>query len=458
MGRSSKSGHRHRHDDGDVNSQQRINARDQNESADSPRSQQHHHRRHWDQDRHDDHVSSKERYVVQDESDRRRDRKYHEKKHRRDQSKRKQYNSDDYDSDSLKPKKTHRREHNSRRIDDNSDSSHDLASGKRKKRHRYYKDDNNKQKKSKKAKSQTAVVSDETETTFIDKNKLYSLGERLGHPPDVVLDPEIDYFAQNQRFRLYLYRECGLTFDELSSHDARNKFKDFVQKYNAGELETGYYAPHLPIPAIEECPSTRHQWGLKITNQDSQHLQILQEGVRKQTEYQAAELKQSLSGTSHTNHSKDANETNIDRHNRDVVVNPQHIDPKNSVKNRRLREHVQTTIEELSGGRKEGHERQLEKRQERAAKIHGASRYQQDMVELDDAALYGGNTDDDFRRLAAASKKRAAAQETKKEERILELKQKEQEKQNAMLQMLGLSHKIGQAKIEIQPRNDPPDR
>jgi hypothetical protein len=122
--------------------------------------------------------------------------------------------------------------------------------------------------------------------------------------------------------------------------------------------------------------------------------------------------------------------------------------------NRRLKDHVQTTMEELTGGRKEGRERQIENRQERAVKIHGASRDKGDILELDDTALYGGNGNDEFQRLAAASKQRAKVHEAKKQERILELQQKEQQKQNAMLQMLGLSHKIGVAKIEIQPRND----
>lgn len=98
----------------------------------------------------------------------------------------------------------------------------------------------------------------------------------------------------------------------------------------------------------------------------------------------------------------------------------------------------------------------IEKRQERASLIHGANKYAPE-VELDDAALYGGGSSDDFRRALAASQKRAAVQEAKKQARIEELQQKEEEKKLAMLQMLGLSHKIGQSKIQIPPRNDPPD-
>jgi hypothetical protein len=125
---------------------------------------------------------------------------------------------------------------------------------------------------------------------FVDNSKLFSLGEVLNRPPNILLDPENDYFSQNQRFRLYLYRECGLTFDELSSNDARTIFQKFVQRYNSGELETGYYSSVLPIEAIEECPSTRHHWSLKISNDDEQQLNRLHQGVRKQTEYQEKEI------------------------------------------------------------------------------------------------------------------------------------------------------------------------
>ena len=360
----------------------------------------------------------------------------------------------------VKLKKERHRKHSHHRVDDHADSE------KRKKQRRSDDDDDDvKKKKSKKEKLVKETAALDTERKIpVDKSKLHSLGEPLGHPPDVVLDPERDYFAQNQRFRIYLYRECGLTFDELSSPDARNKFQDFVRQFNRGDLEAGYYASQVPMEALEECPSTRHQWGLKITHQDSQNLQILQEGVRKQTEYQVAELHGSAAtgmnkqGTSQGNVVRPANTQRPDQNTGETLMTDGlHHDRNSRVINRRLREHVQTTMDELAGGKKEGRERQIEKRQERAAKTHGASKYQQDMVELDDAALYGGNTNDDFHRLAAASRNRAAAQEAKKEERLLELQRKEEEKQHAMLQMLGLSHRIGQSKIEIQPRNDPPD-
>ena len=360
----------------------------------------------------------------------------------------------------VKLKKERHRKHAHHRVDDHTDSE------KRKKQRRSDDDDDDvKKKKSKKEKLVKETAALDTERKIpVDKSKLHSLGEPLGHPPDVVLDPERDYFAQNQRFRIYLYRECGLTFDELSSPDARNKFQDFVRQFNRGDLEAGYYASQVPMEALEECPSTRHQWGLKITHQDSQNLQILQEGVRKQTEYQVAELHGSAAtgmhkqGTSQGNVVRPLNTPRSDQNTGETLMTDGlHHDRNGRVINRRLREHVQTTMDELTGGKKEGRERQIEKRQERAAKTHGASKYQQDMVELDDAALYGGNTNDDFHRLAAASRNRAAAQEAKKEERLLELQRKEEEKQHAMLQMLGLSHRIGQSKIEIQPRNDPPD-
>ena len=122
------------------------------------------------------------------------------------------------------------------------------------------------------------------------------------------------------------------------------------------------------------------------------------------------------------------------------------------VENRRLREHVRTVNEELTGGRKEGRERQMEKRKQVSEKIHGAARERDAAgVELDDDALFGGSDRSQLER----SKRRTAGREEKKQARVAELQNKEKEKQAAMLEMLGLSGKIKAGeKIQIAPRKD----
>lgn len=307
----------------------------------------------------------------------------------------------------------------------------------------------------------------------VDKSKLFSLGEPLGRSPDTLLDAETDYFAYHKHLWLYLYRDCSTAFNDLSSQQARRAFADFVQRYNAGELELGYYAPNniLPVEALEECKTTRHSWGLKISDQEDKRLQVLQEGVHKQTEYQAPggggggeSFLSAVAGASmpppdsrpavlpreDDNEDRKVSSSRNHHHSRQTPEERQ----ANLRHNRRLRDHVQTVQEELTGGRKEGRERQLEQRRELSAKIHGAQRGGEQDAELNDEALYGGGGGDaDFRRALAASQQRTAANEGRKQARVAELQQKEQEKQNAMLQSLGLSHKIGQ-KIQIQPRPD----
>jgi hypothetical protein len=122
--------------------------------------------------------------------------------------------------------------------------------------------------------------------------------------------------------------------------------------------------------------------------------------------------------------------------------------------NKRLREHVRTVGEELTGGRKDGRERQLEKKKETAASLHGAARDREDAgVELGDADLYGdGNAE--FSTALARERRYKEKRSAEKESRLAELQQKENERQQAMLNALGLTGiKPGQ-KITIAPRKD----
>jgi hypothetical protein len=349
--------------------------------------------------------------------------------------------------------------------DDERRSFDDSRDAKRQKRRRDD-DDDKQQRKSRKHKHLSHRHHEREElpraTTKLQVNKsdLFPLGDKLGHPPDTLLDPENDYFEQNQRFRLYLYRECGMTFDDLSSAEARKTFHEFVQRYNAGELEMGYYSATLPLEAVEQCPSTRHQWSLKLSNQDSQNLQMVQKGIRKQNEFQAHASTDTADNSStvqlRTSVAPRANPTSLPLSDQANDVGPRSNRTNDRARNRQLREESQSLMEDFTGGRAEGRDRLTEKRQERASQIHGANKHAPE-VELDDATLYGGGSSDDFRRALAESQKRAAAQEAKKQARIEELQRKEEEKKSAMLQMLGLSHKIGQSRIKIAPRNDPSD-
>ena len=45
------------------------------------------------------------------------------------------------------------------------------------------------------------------------------------------------------------------------------------------------YYDGLPTEAIEECKTTNHKWSFNTSETERRSLQYLQEGVRKQTEY-----------------------------------------------------------------------------------------------------------------------------------------------------------------------------
>jgi len=336
-----------------------------------------------------------------------------------------------------------------------------------KKRSRRHRDERRRRKKHKKKSKESTnerkngkSTSDNLKTKIdIEKSKLYNLGSTRTRPPDQPLDPEKDYFAYHQHLWLYLHRREGVAFGDLSSSEARDAFRRFVKKYNAGKLEEAYYESVLPSEALENGLTTRHQWNFHTNTMEKKNLNLIEEGVRKQTDYQKSEV-----GSIHTGKGdfergeKMLSEEKIDKTNKSNVRlgNGPEARRAEKIANRRLREHVKVAEEELSGGRKEGHERLLEKRKEQATAIHGAARDREEStvgVELKDSDIYGGDGND-FAAALQRERQRKQHREQKKDNRIQELKQKERDRQEAMLRSLGLSGiKPGQ-KITIRPRDD----
>lgn len=373
-----------------------------------------------------------------DKKDRREDRK---KRSRDDERRRRRdANSSDSDDDRRKRKHRHDRKKRSRRDDDYSEDDDRRRRSKKHKKKSSKKEHREEKSKPKKLK--------------VDKSKLYNLGDDvLGRPPDRLLDVELDYFAFHQHLWVYLYREEGIAFGDLTSEDAREAFVRYCDKYNKGKLQSGYYASVLPLEAIEECKTTTHKWAFQTNSTEKESLHLIGEGVRKQTEYESA--KAGLPAASVKPAARAALPEKDDNRSSSRMTAEERSAER--VANRRLREHVRATADELTGGRKDyGRERQLEKKKEKAAALHGSARDREDMgggVELADADLYGGSNND-FASALARQRKHKSKRETDKEARLVELKQKEQDRQAAMLQALGLTGiKPGQ-KITIAPRKD----
>jgi hypothetical protein len=401
--------------------QQRIESRqwdDQHDLSDGERHRSKRARRYSSKQREDDHDDT--------DDDRRRRRKRHSKRNHR--------HSDDEDTDGDQKKRKHK--------DD------------RKKRHPNEDDEERRRhKKSKKSKHHSAARDEKnTKSVRIDKSKLYSLGDIAGKPPPRLLDPESDYFAYHQHLWVYLYREEGIAFGDLSSEQSRQAFQRFCQNYNEGKLEVSYYQAVLPLKAVEECKTTSHKWSFQTSATEVKSLHMIEEGVRKQTEYEATGINQPITNAVGPGTSRVVRPMILQEDPGDEAAARDRL--RERLANKRLREHVRTAEEEVIGGRKDGRERQIEKKKEMAAAIHGSAWDREEAgAELPDIDLYGdGNSD--FAAALARERKHREQRASHKESRLADLQQKERERQESMLKSLGLTGiKPGQ-KITIPPRKD----
>eukprot|EP00536_Pseudo-nitzschia_multiseries_P011718 jgi/Psemu1/289866/fgenesh1_pg.412_\ len=252
------------------------------------------------------------------------------------------------------------------------------------------------------------------------------MGEPRGRPPDSTVDPEKDYFTFHREFWIYLFREEGTCFNDIETKEAHAAFRRFATVYNAGNLEEPYYTRKFPSEVIPGTEATAAKPTARMPNPKPNP----DPGpFRRPTAEERLQQRRA---------------------------------------DRRLGEDARIALDELTGGRKEGKERQWEKKRERSTRIHGAFRDREEGaaagIELSDADLFGasgsgGDKDkdsDSFRAALARSKHNKERANERRANRIEELKAKEQDRQANMLKRLGLEHLQGQTKLEIAPRKDPP--
>jgi len=269
----------------------------------------------------------------------------------------------------------------------------------------------------------------------------FPLGPVAGTPPPILLS-EQDYFTHHDHFRLWLFREKGARFEDLSSEKARSSFAKFVRRYNEGALERDYYGEKPPPLALKECQRTAHGWSFETSLPERRFAEGIREIVRKQTDRE------------------DARPPPLPPPPRRVEVAPRpsrESRAEERTENRRLRGHVQTVMEELTGGKKEGRERQIEKAREKAAALHGSAKDREEGAAgamLDDKTLYGDSAGDSFKAALNRDRRRKELREEKRNGRVRELMQKEKEKQANMLRMLGLDNLQPGQRIQIAPRDD----
>jgi hypothetical protein len=333
---------------------------------------------------------------------------------------------------------------------------------KKKSKHRHRDRDDEQRRESKKQKSPKMTFPSSKPDK--DKSLLHPMGEPLGHLPVglTLIDPEQDYFTFHQPFWVYLYREEGVAFNDLTSEEAHAAFQTFAHRYNTGNLEEPYYSTStFPPEVLEQCRTTQHTWAFQTTETERKGLDVLQQGVRRQTEY--IEKKNTASNS---NAATEASKPSMackapsatpatedeDRFRHKTQTPQERLEDRQS--NRRLREHVRNAEEELSGGSKDILERHIEKRKEKGAKMHGASQDKEEGAgqELSDANMYG--QDQSYKVALGRERRSKANRQERQASRIEEMENKERQRQETMLKMLGLEGiKPGQ-KITMAPRKD----
>jgi hypothetical protein len=362
---------------------------------------------------------------------------------------RKQSKSQHRQRDERDKKRSKKKKH--RRGDDRSCDSSDQSRRKKKRKKSDHSNESSKEKIS--SINQNLTI---PSTLKVDKSKLYPIGNVFGKVPDKILEVEKDYFEFHQHFWLYLYRDRQIAFNDLSADQARYLFDDFVKQYNEGKLESGYYNSNGPPPqALNEIKTSGHKWGFQISDRESKNLETLQAGIRIQTEYSNTSGVTTTNAASAVPLSKPLDKNKQDEDKIDDTMKSRTNKSYKNYSRREEKEHIDN-IDDMMG-RKEGRERLIEKRKEVGAKIHGAATDREDSTFasiIPDDVIYG-DTESDFQSAIASQKQRKLKHAEQQQARMAELKSKEEEKQKAMIEMLGLSDKIKLGtKIQIQPRND----
>ena len=103
--------------------------------------------------------------------------------------------------------------------------------------------------------------------------------------------------AQAPEYAQWLAEAHGAFLDELSSDEARRRFKKFVARWNAGELSAAYYGG-VKSTAQPGGSRTRHVWGFtqKLSEKDQESLDLARDGVDTQTHKAGAAAARLLPG------------------------------------------------------------------------------------------------------------------------------------------------------------------
>lgn len=426
-----------------------------------------------------------------DKDDRQRDKSQREnrkdkKRHRRSSGYRGRGDNNQSEEDYDK-RDRHHEERKRRRSKMNDDDDERVE--KKKSKHRsstHHRDDRRTKQKKEKRSLNSRVVKDASfrdKVTFIDATKLVPMGKISHEVPMKLLDTDIDYFAYSSHLRIFLYRNYGIYFEDLTSDESHAAFEEFVTSYNNGNLELDYYsnnssgASSLPQDALDQCSHTKYKWKFRTNMLEEQSLEMVRAGVKKQTEYSENGITATTGAGQNTGFVIPGRRDftrNVDGDNdehKTLYKSSTEIAAQRQ-SDKRHRERIALANEEIHGIQTKpdhGWERAREMKQHMSEKLHGAARERDGDagIELDDDAIYGGGFDGggrgrgrsrggdiSYEEAVGKERQRRERREADKAARTSELLAKEAEKQKKMLEMLGLSGVKPGQKITIAPRND----
>jgi len=346
--------------------------------------------------------------------------------------------------------KEHRRSHDKKR---KKSSSYDDDDRHKKRKHDKERSSRHSKKKKESKRSDDKKSKKKHEVTTLQK----ILGDVQNKPPQNKIHKTESYFSHNSHFRLYLYyKKNGIYFEDLTTKESHSLFHSFVKEYNAGSLEQVFYKEDIPVDLLEDCKlrSTQYDWKIRASERERSVLDQVKHRVRDQTEGTADTTfaVPCMPCTTTTTVSNKTFSASTSNQNKEQRLNDRRA-------NKRLRTHVKTVEEELTGGKPEvgTYAHTIQKRKELSNKLHASAKHKEDAmtgVELNDEDIYGSTGNNDFQQALASEKRRNERRTEGRVKRLKELEKKEEGKKDAMMKMLGLGNLKPGQKITIQPRND----
>ncbi|MES1920572.1 hypothetical protein MHBO_002229 [Bonamia ostreae] len=232
-----------------------------------------------------------------------------------------------------------------------------------------------------------------------------------------------DFYKKSTEFRVWLFEQKGMYFDEQKSKKLKKLFKRFAKKWNKGKLSQKYYEG-INSSAVE-VPATRHQWNFDLSTRDKNTLEKIKDRVDTETYHTKTE-------NTRKERPKIANElpmqTEAERANKRL---------ENNILQRRERERFREEREELRDNimprpEKGTREAMIEKKKIKREK--NRTRDEQ-MPALNDKFLMGSSKDD-YKNMLNRKRVRQERKNIEQFERVKKHRQAEREKIEYFKQLL----------------------